>query len=171
MKTFRQMLRQPVKTFFGIVLLAAATAALIICVGQAVSAYDTEKTINESFTTIALPTMHYQYDASSVVRTAQMALPEDIQAWLDATIEARPELVKQVSKPGLASAYIPALTPENYTQHIITNDGYEAHSWEPSPNGTPYGDLLGCDFVPNRAPRLVWTGTVPGTSLVSSLGA
>ncbi len=138
MKTFRQMLRQPVKTFFGIVLLAAATAALIICVGQAVSAYDTEKTIDESFTTIALPTMHYQYNASSVVRTAQMTLPEDIQAWLDATIEAHPELVKQVSKPGLVSAYIPALTPENYTQHIITNDGYEAHSWEPSPNGTPY---------------------------------
>ncbi|MBQ8556966.1 MAG: ABC transporter permease [Clostridia bacterium] len=138
MKTFRQMLRQPVKTFFGIVLLAAATAALIICVGQAVSAYDTEKTIDESFTTVALPTMHYQYDAESVIRVAQMTLPEDIRQWLDETIDAYPAIIKQVSRPGLASAFIPALTPENYTQHIITDDGYEAHSWEPDPAGTPY---------------------------------
>lgn len=138
MKTFRQMLRQPVRTFFGIVLLAAATAALIICVGQAVSAYDTEKTIDESFTTVALPTMHYQYDQDALFRVSSLELPEDIRVWLNETVTTYPEIVKQISRPGLASAYIPALTPHNFTQYIITNDGYEAHSWEPNPDGTPY---------------------------------
>lgn len=102
MKAIKQLLRQPIKAVAGILLVAIAVAVLCVCAGQSLAARETQERLNQSYLTLAFP--------ESDVEGAQ-------SRWLDAYAQEHPEVVKEVSRVGLASAYIPELTIDNWTQH------------------------------------------------------
>lgn len=141
MKTFRQLFRQPLKFVSGLLLMTMAAAILCVTVGQALAAQTTEKTLGERFTTVALPLAKpYEYMTSEA---ADFCLEEEMQAWLEEIALHNPDVVKQIAKHGLLSAYIPELTPWNLTveKHIPDNigwDNYENYNYQPSPYFMPY---------------------------------
>ncbi len=100
MKTLRQMIRQPLKTLSGIAMITLAVATLCVCVGQSFAAEATQRRLDQTFMSIALPTAEYN---------------REVDEWAKQYAMEHPEIIKSVSTPGLVSAYIPALTPENYT--------------------------------------------------------
>ena len=54
MKSFRQLLRQPIKFIAGLVLMTMAAAIVCICVGQSLAATNTAEQLDKQFTTVAL---------------------------------------------------------------------------------------------------------------------
>lgn len=102
MKAIKQLLRQPIKAVAGILLVAIAVSVLCVCAGQSLAARETQQRLNQSYLTLAFP--------KSDVEGAQ-------SRWLDAYAQEHPEVVKEVSRVGLASAYIPELTIDNWAQH------------------------------------------------------
>lgn len=102
MKAIKQLLRQPIKAAAGILLIAIAVAALCVCAGQSMAARETEERLNQSYLTLAFP----KSDTGGIQ-----------SQWLDSYAREHPEVVKEVSRIGLASAYIPGLTIDNWTQH------------------------------------------------------
>ena len=141
MKTIKQILRQPIKTVAGIVLMTLAVAVLCISVGQSLAAITTAKSLNNHFSTIAIPAGLQK--AEGFVIKSSVSLPDDLRTWLEKTAVNHPEIVKGIMKQGLLSAYIPKLTPLNYTQSKyiadeFTSGNYAFHFYEPDPYGTPY---------------------------------
>lgn len=102
MKTIKQLLRQPIRAAAGILLIAIAVAVLCICAGQSIAAGETEERLNQSYLTLAFP----KSDADGIQ-----------SQWLETYARKHPEVVKEISQVGLASAYIPELTIDNWTQH------------------------------------------------------
>ncbi len=109
MRTLKQLLRQPVKTAAGIVMIALATAILVTCAGQYLAAGLTRDELEYNYNTVALTTRKYSWEH---------------EEWIQETAEDHPELIKAISDTGLISAYIPELTPDNYTQHFQAAEGY-----------------------------------------------
>lgn len=103
MKTVKQLLRQPMKTLFGVILIALAVAVLCVCLGQAAAAEETQKRLNDIFATIALPTVDYTKEAD---------------LWALDYAGAHPEVVKAAGTHSLIGTYIPELNPKNYTEHV-----------------------------------------------------
>lgn len=102
MRSIRQLLRQPIKTLFGVVLIALAVAVLSVCLGQSFAAEKTEQNLKETFQTAVLPTADYG---------------EDSDAFVSTLAAEHPEIIKSISAPGLASAYIEGLVPDNFHEH------------------------------------------------------
>lgn len=96
MKSIRQLTRQPLRTLAGILLTAIAVAVLCVSFSQTLAASDTARKLKETYITVALPT-----DLEV----------EGKDEWLETAIEAYPEIISQDAMHGLASAYIPELTP------------------------------------------------------------
>ncbi len=121
MKIIRQLLRQPLKLICGILVVSLAVSILSVCLGQAIAAGKTEENLETIFTTIALPTTKYQYVEQefngTVYKFATSTLPEKIVTFIETLETEHPELVKAVANPGLASAYLPELSPDNVTGH------------------------------------------------------
>ncbi len=141
MNTFRQLLRQPLKTVTGIILMTVAAAVLCVCVGQSFAAKSTAQSLNNRFTTIAIPAGLQRVEEMAI--TPSVTLPEDLRLWLEDTAAAHPDILKGIMKQGILSAYIPELTPLNYTQgkYIageFTSGNFAFHFFEPAPYGTPY---------------------------------
>lgn len=146
MKTIRTAARQPLKTSIGILVVTLSVSILCVCLGQSMVAAQTEATLESNFTTVALPTAKYQYEQAygGHVITFSRQMPEEILSLLTKTAEDHPDIVKSVSSPGLASAYIPDLVPDNYTNHPLneltsTNINYFLC---PLPDGMPYSCAL-----------------------------
>lgn len=148
MKSIRQLLRQPLKTLTGVLLIAAAVAVLCVGMGQGFASLKTQKYFEQMFTTTAVTTIDYQFFTVATERGHSSKfdrhLPEDAFMWMEKLAAEHPELVKTVSKPGLASAYIPELVPSNYTQYMRPdmNGHYfrnvAIQSLGASPEGMPY---------------------------------
>lgn len=141
MKTVRQMMRQPLKTITGIVLMTLAAAILCVCVGQSFAAKTTADLLNDRFTTIAIPAGLQKVD--DMVISPSVTLPDDLSRWLEETAAAYPGVVKGIMRQGILSAYIPDLTALNYTQgkyiaEEFTSGNFAFHFFEPDPYGTPY---------------------------------
>lgn len=126
MNTIRQIIRQPVKLIFGVLVVSLAVSILSVCLGQAIVADQTEAKIEYNFTTVALPTTKYNYSDSfftdfegnqiPYVKWSE-TLPAEITDWICHTAQTRDDLVETLASPGLASAYFPGITPDNLTQH------------------------------------------------------
>lgn len=156
MKTIRQLLRQPVKAFFGVVLIALLVTILSICVGQSVSAQKTAERLDDLFLTVALPTTNYN--------GMSRKLPEEISLFMESLDTDYPDVIRAVSAPGLASAYIPQLKPDMYTNHTsyfgweATTDGVIS-TMVTSPVGAPYScAMLEVRLEENlgKTPPIVW---------------
>lgn len=102
MKTLRQLLREPLKTLMGILLVTLAVAVLCVCLGQSIAAQQTEARLNNTFQTAAFPSVQYGKEADQ---------------WVRNFARDNPKIVETIHSPGLASAYIPQLSPDNYTAH------------------------------------------------------
>lgn len=102
MKTFMQTLRRPIRTFFGILLIALAVAVLCVCLGQSFAAEETKKALDEIYLSAAFPEQ----------------IDEDCVKWLNQYIQEHPDVVKVQSRLGIASAYVPELTADNWTSYI-----------------------------------------------------
>lgn len=138
MKPVRQLFRQPMKTLAGMILMALAAAILILCVGQALVASRFQAALEETFTTIALPTEIYQYSDDSIY--LENTIPEEVSQWMEALAAQYPDVVKAVASPGLASAYIRELKPDNYTRHlpVTSGDSNIYYYLTQQPLGAPY---------------------------------
>lgn len=141
MNTVKQMMRQPLKTCTGILLMTLAVAVLCVCVGQSFAAKATAETLNDRFTTIAIPAGLQKVE--DLVIKPSVTLPEDLHLWLEETAAEHPEVVKGIMTQGILSAYIPGFTPLNYTQgryiaDEFTSGNFAFHFFEPEPYGTPY---------------------------------
>lgn len=127
MKYLRQLFRQPLKYISGVIVVSLAVSILCVCLGQSIAAGKTEATLEYNFTTIALPTTKYNYEERYFTdfegnripyTTYRETLPEEITDWINNVVATRPDLVEVLATPGLASAYIDNLTPENITDHL-----------------------------------------------------
>ncbi len=117
MKTIKQLLRQPIKTVVGIIIVALAFAILVTCVGQYTATDLTRENLNEKYDTVALISDEYFWENLEIGRHYHSELPEDIQNWVDSTIQNWTDLVKMESLTELYSAYIPGVSPDNFSQH------------------------------------------------------
>ncbi len=129
MRSIKQLIRQPVKSLAGVLSIALAVAILCICLGQSAAASKSGELMGYHFITVAMPTMKYQvYEEQAIYADFKdhpivrsnfaKSLPEaGVSTWLENTAQERGDLVKLLTSPGLASAYIPALTQDNLTGH------------------------------------------------------
>ena len=62
MKTLKQLLRQPVKTAVGILMVALAFAVLVTCVGQYTAADLTRNNVENNYDTVALLSDQYFWE-------------------------------------------------------------------------------------------------------------
>lgn len=140
MYAIRQLFRQPLKILSAIMMIALAVAVLCVCVGQAAAAVTTAAKLEYSFTTVALPTAKYQRIEGTVGNAFYLPyLSDEILEWIDQTIERNQELVEAIASPGLASAYIPELIPDNYTNYLDqTMAMYGVANFTAMPEGMPY---------------------------------
>ncbi len=146
MRTIRQMLRQPVKMIAGLLLMTLAVAILCVCVGQSLAAKTTGDSLNDRFTTIAIPAglqTGEQVGENGHVFMPTVTLPEELRTWLEDAAASHPDVVKGIMKQGILSAYIPELTPLNYTQGkyistAFTDGNFSFYGFEPTPYGAPY---------------------------------
>ncbi len=133
MKIARQLLRQKIKTVFGILLMTIATAVLCICVGQSIAARATIRELENSFATVGLQ--------EGIMSNNGLASKE-FSAWLEALAQEHPEIVKDQVNAGVLSAYIPDLTPLHFTmgEPYLTNftDSSGLDIIETGPEGMPY---------------------------------
>ena len=121
MKPILQLLRQPMKSFSGIIVVALAVAILCLCLGQSMILADFESSLDTVFSTMALPTEIYQ--VSTETGRLEMNIPNEISQWIRDMASNNQDIVKTVASPGLASAYIRELNQDNYTQHKPISEG------------------------------------------------
>ena len=133
MKTIKQLLRQPLKTAIGILIVALAFAILVTCVGQYTATDLTRENMDDRYTTIGL--LSNEYLREKIVGGGYKylsTLPEQTQGWIDRLIYNHPDIVKEVSTTGLVSAYIPELNIDNFSRY---ENGYRMDSYN---TGYPY---------------------------------
>ena len=80
MKTIKQLLRQPLKTAIGIVIVALAFAILVTCVGQYASTWLTKENMSYNYDTIALISFDALMERHGSIVTHHTQLPEEKQA-------------------------------------------------------------------------------------------
>lgn len=117
MRSFRQLLRQPIRTLFGILLVAVAVAILVTCVGQYAAAGLTRANVDDNYDTIALLSDKYFWESKPGQRIHHSILPEEYQNWIDDTVMNRSDLVKEESWSELYSAYAPGVSPDNFSKY------------------------------------------------------
>ena len=140
MKTVKQLLRQPVKTLLGVLLMTLATAILCICLGQAVAARETLNKLEASFTTIGL--LHQNTTSNNTLEAAWPGYTStDDLAWINAVAQEHPEIVKGIHTSGVLSAYVPELIPLHFTEGLSYSTKFVSigHDYfNTGPKGMPY---------------------------------
>ena len=79
--------------------------------------------LQNQFTTAAFPTNAFLWlDNPEKVGwwgSMDMAMPQEVVDWMENTARNHPDVVKTLSSPGLASAYIPDLKPDSYLRNTF----------------------------------------------------
>ncbi len=118
MKTAKQIVRQPIKSTAGILIIALAVAVLVTCVGQYTATVLTRTNLDDRYNTVALLSDTYLWQQNESGNRVHLSeLPDEIQNWIDNTVQTRPDLVQADSSTGLVSAYIPELNIDNFSQY------------------------------------------------------
>lgn len=132
MKTIKQILRQPIKTISGILIVALAFAMLITCVGQYTAATLTRKNLDDRYTSIGLLSSEYLQEKINRGVNYLSKLPEKTQDWIERAVRVRTDIIKEQSYTGLVSAYIPELSIDNFSRYP---SGYQMNMYN---SGDPY---------------------------------
>ena len=146
MKSFRQVLRQPMKFITGLILMTVAAAIVCVCLGQALAARMTARELDKQFTTVVLPKGEGGIDANGVLHSPVKA-PAGFLTWLTEVEQTHPEIVKTVENHGLLSASIPELDPLNYTNGGFIAEKYSEGDrtlfrYDPETDGRPYSSAM-----------------------------
>lgn len=130
MKAIKQLLRQPLKTLLGVLLMTLAVAVLCVCVGQALAAQYTRKDLNERFSTVAVASLQEEYAGAQM-----LTVEEELLQWLEKMAVEHPDIVKGMAPNGVLSAYIPQLQPYNIqSQTYVSKHGADAALFQPGLN-------------------------------------
>ncbi len=121
MKTVKQLLRQPLKTLAGLVLMTLAAAIACLCVGQALAAQETKKGLDERFSTIALFSLQEELQGVD-----QILVEQEMLQWLQEMAAQYPDIVQGTERTGFLSAYIPQLQPFNTSTHSTNQKNNQA---------------------------------------------
>ena len=127
MRSVRQLLRQPLKTMIGLALMTLAAAILCLCVGQALAAQYTKETLDERFSSVGIPLVQGHVDGS--VNENAFVLDAELSAWIDKIAAQHPDVVIGTARHGFASAYIPELTPLNFSKEKYFNTQSDWYSY------------------------------------------
>ena len=151
MLSIKTALRRPIVSLLGILLVVSMTAFLSVGIGQAIMAKDTLNSFENNFTTVALISGKFRQDYRKTYKfgdktfsVIQRTIPEEISNWLDSMTKEHPDIVKDISSPGLASAYIPDLEVDFYTDHPYEGSivSVSATAAYPRPYGMPYNCVV-----------------------------
>ena len=147
MLSIKNAIRRPIVSALGILLVVSMTAFLSVGIGQAYVANNTVNSIEYNFTTVALMTSKYRNQESVFLQFGDQTstytprqFPEKLREWLSEAPDKYPDIVKEVSSPGLASAYIPSLNVDFFTDHSYEESVAKVSfsgAW-PRPQGVPY---------------------------------
>lgn len=133
MKSVRQILRQPVKLVVGVLLMALAGGVLCASVSQYFSAVVTRRQVENTYTTVGLPTTEYNKTVIEVDGMSTVAytvdLPWEIYSFLTDLAQSNPDLIKGITQCGLNSAWCPDLSPLNVTQAGLLPDNGDGQSY------------------------------------------
>lgn len=147
MLSLKTTFRRPIVSALGILLVVSMTAFLSVGIGQAYAANNTLATIEDKFTTVALMTEKFRNQSNVTLQFGDVTktqvtrqFPEKVIDFLDELPEKYPDMVKEVSSAGLASAYIPSLTVDFFTDHSFEDSVEKKNYTAPwaRPSGTPY---------------------------------
>ncbi len=128
MRSLLQLIRQPLRTLAGILVVALAVSVLSVSVSQTLAAANTARQLNEDFLTVALPTS---------------AMRDSAQTWVEELREEHPGIVEADVYHSLASAYLPELTVDNYTTHLDRASGSSDNSdYQASPRASYSAAML-----------------------------
>ena len=119
MKILKQLIRQPLKSIFGTQMMAMATLAICVGLAQVQAADFTAVMLENSFDTVGIMKAEailniYQLFDNYYGANLHLAKGAIAAQWLDEVAPEYPEIIKQISKNGLASAYIHDVTPLSY---------------------------------------------------------
>ena len=147
MLSIKNALRRPIVSALGILLVVSMTAFLSIGIGQAYAANNTLATIEDKFTTVALMTEKFRNQSNVTLQFGDVTktqvtrqFPEKVIDFLDEMPSKYPDMVKEVSSAGLASAYIPSLSVDFFADHSYEESVAKKNptgAWS-RPHGTPY---------------------------------
>lgn len=108
MKTLKQLLRQPLKSFVGLVFMTLAATIACLCVCQALAAVSTKKGLDERFSTVAIASLQ-----EDLTGTEMFCVDEEMMDWLQKAARENPDIIKGLAPNSILSAYIPQLSPYN----------------------------------------------------------
>ena len=134
MHSLLQNTRQLFRTVCGILIIAFAVSILCICLGQAMAAEQIHTALDDSFTTIAIPSGSYLIGSNGNYTNQS---PGDILDTVAKLIEENAAYIENPTVMGLTSAYIPELDPDNLTQHPFYFSA-TVSQLNPTSEGTPY---------------------------------
>lgn len=138
----RQYFRNPTRNVASVLLLTIMIASLCIGVGQQRVALSAEQSVSELYTTVALPVPNaksvWASGGAGRFQYTSKLLTQEQQAVIDTLVKENRGLVKTVSNTGLASAYIPQLQPDMYTDHDYRYDYGRSYGLHPVQDGIPY---------------------------------
>lgn len=117
MKTIKQVIRQPLKSTAGIIMVALAVAILVTCVGQYSATSLTRANLDDRYDTVAIVSDAYFWEQGSGYMKHSFKLSEEIQSWIADTVKSRPDLIKTESYSELYSAYAPGLQVDNFSHY------------------------------------------------------
>lgn len=116
MKTIKQVIRQPLKSFAGVIMVALAVAILVTCVGQYAATSLTRTNLDDRYDTVAIVSDEYFWERGPGYMKHTYNLSDEIQSWVNDTVQSRPDLVKTESYTALYSAYAPGLVADNFSR-------------------------------------------------------
>lgn len=122
MTQIKQLIRKPIKTFLGILLVLLATAMLCVSMTQYLSFKWTRDSIETQYATIALPTNKYKIstekgeDGHAAV-SYSTSQPQEIKKLLSQLPEILPEAIHSIEYHGLITAYCNAMDPLNWAEY------------------------------------------------------
>ena len=116
MKTINQVIRQPLKSFAGVIMVALAVAILVTCVGQYAATSLTRTNLDDRYDTVAIVSDEYFWERGPGYMKHTYKLSDEIQSWVTDTVQSRPDLVKTESYTALYSAYAPGLVADNFSR-------------------------------------------------------
>lgn len=141
MKSIRQLLRQPLKTIIGVIMMTLGVLALCVGIGQIYTAKTTAETLEKSFDTVGIMAGMTITTEKGFTFALTPEPGEEAAQWVTDAAQEYPNIIKKVSRTGLASAYIQNLTPVSY---------YDA---EYSDRSVGYTALIASMVRPEDSPR------------------
>lgn len=121
MNSFRQLLRRPLKAVLGLLLITLAAAVFVTCMGQYLSVDQFRQEVEEAYSTVACPTNEAKkvsYETPSGIQTGYGAdMNPDLWELIQDQAAQEGGLVQALSHTRLYTAYLPEVSPLNYTDH------------------------------------------------------